>query len=120
MAFLNQLETIEVTIANGASLSGAAALAGKAVVGILGPAAWTAAAMSFDVSVDGTTFVPYCSQTAEVSIASAVIATAAPRFFGLSPAEWIGFHSVKVRSGLKGSEVNQGAARTLTLVVRPV
>ena len=118
--YLNQLETIDVTIANGASLSGAATLDGKSVVGLISPAAWTPAGISFEASRDGTTFYPLYSAAGEVSIPSAHVAAAEARFFQMDPGDWIGFAAVKVRSGLNGAAVAQGAARTVTLVVRPV
>lgn len=120
MPYLNQLETIDVTIANGASLSGAATLDGKAVVGLIAPAAWTAAAISFEASKEGTTFYPLYSAGGEVSIPSTHVAVAEGWLFRLEPGDWIGFAAVKVRSGLNGAGVAQGAARTVTLVVRPV
>ena len=51
------LETISVTIANGTSLSAAVNLGSGKLRGIALPAAWTAAVLSFQVSLDGTTFV---------------------------------------------------------------
>lgn len=120
MPYLNQLETINVTIANGASLSGAAVLDGKAVVGLITPPAWTAAGISFEASRDGAAFYPLYTASGEVSIPSAHVAAAESRFFQMEPGDWIGFASLKVRSGLNGAAVAQGAARTVTLVIRPV
>ena len=121
MANLNQLVKT-ATIANGASLSDSVDCGeGRALISLMTPAAWTAAAITFDVSADNTTFAPlYDSLGAEVIMSSASIATAAARAFALDPAACVGWRYVKVRSGVNGAAVNQGAARSVTLVFREV
>jgi hypothetical protein len=37
----------------------------------------------------------------------------------LNIGDWIGVRYMKVRSGTSGTPVNQGGARTITLVVQP-
>lgn len=110
------------TIADGAALSGAVDLRGTTLLGVMTPAAWTAAAITFDVSIDGTTYAPlYDSTGAEVTIPSASIATAAGRAFALDPVWGVAWNYLKVRSGTAAAPVNQsGAARVLTLVTRPL
>jgi hypothetical protein len=120
MAVINQLDTRTVTITSGGTLASAVSIDGLAVVGIITPTAWTAAAITFDVSYDGVTYVPFWKDDGEVDIPSAQISTSAARFFALNPADWVGLNYVKVRSGIKGTEVAQGAARALTLVVKPI
>ena len=121
MANLN-LMTATAAIANNGSLSGAVdAGDGRTLIGLETPGAWTAAAISFDVSADGTTYVPlYDTTGAEVNIPSASIATNAARGFALDPVSFVGWRYVKVRSGLNGATVNQGGARSVVLVFREV
>lgn len=115
------LEAITLTIANGASLSDAADLKGKCAVGVILPSAWTAAALSFAANNDGgATYYPLYDQTSETSIASTVISTTEARQFALDPAKFLGVRALKARSGLNGAAVNQGAARSVILLVRPL
>lgn len=106
-------------IANGTSTTGNIDLRGKALTGILMPAAWTAASLTFDVSRDGTNFFPLHDRTAAYVIAAAGGAAAGlaitmdPEVFG----DWT---HVRIRSGVIGTYVNQGAARTLVVLTRDV
>ena len=121
---MNNLEqaTKTASITVGTALSAAVATGeGRALIGLITPDEWDAAAISFDVSADGTTFAPlYDSIGAEVNIPSASIATAAGRAFALDPAAFVGWKAIKVRSGLNGATVNQDPARSITLVFREV
>lgn len=112
--------SLTATIANGASLSGAVALGGFVPVGIVYPAAWTAAAISFEGSYDnGTTYVEVCnSDGTEYTIASANVQTADSRYVPLTYASFLGLTHLKVRSGVSGTPVNQLAARTIIPVLR--
>ena len=101
-----------VVIANGASLSGVADLTGFMLAGIQMPSAWTAASLTFQVSLDGTTFQDmYATDGTEVTVTGA----AASRFLAFVPSDFAGARYLKVRSGTSGSAVTQGAARTLVL-----
>lgn len=113
---VTQQETKLVTIAAGASLSGAAVLEGASVVGVVTDAAWDAAAVSFAVSVDGTTYVPLRYQGVEFSEA----APGASQYVALNPSVFAGVQYVKVRSGTSGAAVNQADATVVTLICRPV
>lgn len=103
------------TIANAASLSAAVYISRANLVGIIMPAAWTAAALTFQASIDGDTYFDLYDQAGnEVNIP-----TAASRFVGGLDALNFGcFNYLKVRSGTTGVPVNQGASRDLTLVLR--
>lgn len=100
------------TIANGESLSSPIDLGGKRLTHIAIPAAWTAANLTFQVSVDGRTFGDLydavgTEYTATVGGASRTV---------LIPfADFIGAQFIKIRSGTTGSAVAQGAARELGL-----
>ena len=71
MALVMRTETQTAVIANGASLSSAVALGAKNLIAIVFPAAWTAASVTFQASVDGTTFVDIYDSSAELVVASA-------------------------------------------------
>src|SRR3712207_558724 len=107
-----QLTTKSVTIASGQSLSDAAYVHRKCLVGIIMPAAWTAASLTFQVSDDGTTYRDFYSTSGEYSASAGV-----DRQIILSPNDWAGAQHVKVRSGTAGAPVNQGAQRVLKLVL---
>lgn len=118
-AFPNSAFTTTVTIANGASLSSAAAVGGKGaiVTAIIMPAAWTAAGLSFQASHDGTTWYEVIKTDGN---AVEVTAPAADEWIVL-PTTLIGpVPYLKVRSGTSAAPVNQLAERTLTLVSRNV
>jgi hypothetical protein len=103
------IERIAVTIASGASSSGAAILAGKRPSLIQMPDAWTAAPISFLGSPDGTNFYSLYD-TAGVVIS----ALASPGWrIALSPTYFSNMISLKVLSGVPGTLVNQGADRIL-------
>ena len=107
----------EVAISSGASLSDAADLEGKTLCGVLLPSVWTAAAVTFQVSDDNSTF--FNLQDTSGEIASASIGTAGAAV-SVQPSDFAGYRFVKVRSGTSDTAVNQAAARTIKLVVRPV
>lgn len=113
----NNLYTTTVTIANGASLSDAAELGGMNLVGILMPASWTAAGLTFQASPDGSTYGNVFDVTGtEVAVASS--GAVAAQYVVIPAGGLDGCAFVKVRSGTSGSAVNQGAARTVTLIAR--
>lgn len=101
------------TIANGESLSNAIDVDGSAVVGIVMPAAWTAANLTLQMSHDDTT---YNNVYDEVG-AEKTITASTSRYIVLNPADFIGANSVKLRSGTSGTPVNQGAARSIVVVL---
>jgi hypothetical protein len=111
---------LTATIANGASLSDAQQVSGR-LVGIVIPAAWTAAAITFQGSQDGTNYFDIwdnaTATAAERTIASAGVPTAGGRLLSLDLTDWLGVNYLKVRSGVAGAAVNQGAARLLGLVL---
>jgi|SRR5215203_922020 len=112
---------LPVTIPNGQSLSNGVNLSqlvgGKSeLVGIQLPAGWTAAAISFQASHDGTTYGDVFDAAAEISLAGAAVA--AGRYISLDPGKFRSLRFVKVRSGLGGAAVAQGADRIVQLIVR--
>jgi hypothetical protein len=103
-------------IANGAALSPAVPLGEKTLVGIVMPAVWTTAAITFQVSVDDATF----NELYDGAGNAISITAAAGQFIPIDPAKWRGVTSVKARSGTSASPVNQGQASVLQLVTRAV
>ena len=103
-----------VTIANGASLSGAVDLRGYVPYGIEMPSAWTAAGLSFEVSSDGVNYLDLYDDTAEYTLAAD-----ASRAIGFPGANiFVGFKYIKVRSGTSGTPVNQGADRAIKILCK--
>ena len=108
--------TQTVTIANGASLSDAADIEAKTLIAIDMPASWTTANLTLQASIDNSTWDNvFDSLGTEVTISAA-----ASRFILLNPADFVSVRYLKVRSGTSGTPVNQGGARTITLVVRAI
>jgi hypothetical protein len=102
---------VTATIGIGAALSGAVDLGRTVLAGIVMPAAWTAAVMTFDVSADNATFVPLKYAGAEVSLT-----VAASEGHSVDTSVFLGWRYLKVRSGTFATTVNQAAARTITLI----
>ena len=114
---VNVLDVLPATIANGQSLSGALSLGGLRLFGIVMPAAWTAANLTFQMSPDGgTTWVNmYDTNGTELTATAAV-----SRFIAFDPTNFASIQSIKVRSGTSGTPVNQGQDSTLQLILRAV
>jgi hypothetical protein len=112
--------TTAVTIPNGASLSAGVGepvqLGNASLVGIIMPAAWTAASLTFQGSNDGTNFF----NIFDVNGAEYVASAAASRYIPVDPVDFSGVNYLKLRSGTSGTPVNQGADRIITLVFRTV
>lgn len=105
--------TRTATIAESASLSDAIETDGSAVVGIVMPAAWTAANLTLQASADDTTFSNvYDEQGNEKTVIAST-----SRYILLNPADFLGANSIKVRSGTSGTAVNQAAARSVIVIL---
>lgn len=106
---------VSPVILSGTSLSGAINLKTGRMFGIVMPAGWDAAVMTFQVSYDaGTTYNNlYDSTGTEVSYT-----VAAARFVLMTNSfDWLGTQYLKIRSGTSGTPVNQTADRTIGLAV---
>ena len=101
------------TILNGASMSDILDLRGVSAVRFIMPAAWTAAALTFQVSVDGTNFFDlYDNLGIEKNIP-----VVASRAINLDVSELAFIDYLKIRSGTSGTPVNQGADRVISVIV---
>lgn len=108
--------TVAVTIAINESLSGAVAVGDGVFTGIVMPAAWTAAVLTFQASFDGTTFYNLYDEAG----GEYTIAADASRYITVPAGDFAGVRFLKVRSGTAAAAVNQAAARTLSLIVRNI
>lgn len=108
-----------VTIANNASLSDAADLTGVGkVCAIITDAAWDTQAVTFQVSIDGTTYFNLSQfQTIAEYALAAVTASA---YVPVDMALFYGARKVKVRSGTAGAAANQTSATVVTLAILQV
>lgn len=107
--------TVAGTINSAASLSGTITLPGE-LVGILMPAAWTTANLTFQGSIDGTNFFDLYDDLG-VEVTAQV---AGSRFIGISNSSpFRGLRSIRIRSGSSATPVNQASARNLTVAVLP-
>lgn len=101
-------------IASASSLSAAIDLGERRAVRIITPASWTAAALTFQVSYDGTTWDDlYDENGTEVSYT-----LVAGKSMRLPISDWLGVRHLKLRSGTSTVPVNQAAARSFVLVAQ--
>lgn len=109
--------TATATIANGGNLSGSISLGGGRLVGIITPAAWTAAVLSFNASPDaGSNYYNIYDDSIERAIPSATMALNG-FMLSLDPNDWRGITDIKFRSGLGAATVAQGASRNIIAVI---
>lgn len=114
-----------VTIANAASLSGKIDMENYRLVGLIMPAAWTAANITLlaahpdggltgdpPVPADGDFFDVYDKGGTEY-----IITAAASRYISLSPLDLAAVKWVRLRSGTAAVPVAQGAARTIMVLL---
>lgn len=114
---------VTATITAGQSLSGAVDLTSERLhrfsIGASG-ASWTAAAITFQTSPDGSTWNDLWDAMAGVEVTVAAATIAGGRTLVVDPAYFYGVRYLKFRSGTSASPVAQtGADRTLTLVTVP-
>jgi hypothetical protein len=115
MAAPINLSVVLATIALNTALTPEIDLGAGRIVGILMPAAWDAAVMTFQASPDGgTTWGELVDKTGS----ALSFTVAAGTFIYLDPTIFIGINALKIRSGTSGAAVNQTAARTFQLITR--
>lgn len=115
-----QLDQVIATIQSGQSLSAAVSIGDKILVGLIIPAAWTTAGVTFQASGDGgTTFGELVDATA-TAIAVSSIAGGAYTVVALDPTKLRGINRLKVRSGTVGTPVAQGSTVNVTLLTTQV
>ena len=99
------------TVLSGASVSDDIGLDGRVPVAIYMPAAWTAAAITFQAAyeIDGTFYDLYDTAEAEFDITTPV----AGKVHTIDPNLFLGVTQLRIRSGVSATPVNQGADRAL-------
>jgi hypothetical protein len=110
--------TVTALIASGQSLSGVIDFNDPDVrpCGLLMPAAWTAAGLTFQGSIDGSTFGNiYLSSGAEYAVTAD-----ASLFIPLDSTQFAAAQFLKIRSGTNSVPVTQGANRTITVITTGV
>jgi len=119
MAATIGLNLVPGTIAAGQSLSGAINLGAERARGIVMPGVWTAAVITFQVSVDGTNFLELLDPRPTIGYSSSAGYTVAvSQYVVLDPVIFDGVNIIKIRSGTSGSPVNQIAQAVLNIVTR--
>jgi len=114
---MQQIRQQFVTIPVGTALSNASAdMQNETLVGVIMPAGWDAAALTFQGSIDGVTFGNIFTASGELSFPSADVAAGNMLAFDNHLTALVRF--VIVRSGVSASPVNQTANRVLTLLTR--
>lgn len=121
---LSTLEMASITIAAGASLSSALnldnlTLVGQRLFGIIMPAAWTAANLTFQGSWDGG-ITWYDLLDAESGAAIVAVATAGKAAVLRDPTVFAAVPWLRARSGTEATPVAQTADRQLVLVLRGI
>lgn len=114
--------TLQAVIPNGQALSGAIRVGGLQLLEILGPAAWTAANLTFQGSLNGSDWFNVHGDTGTETAVTfgatrwhrlSQLAAATPG--GLLP---FGFPLLRLRSGTSATPVNQAGNRTLVITAR--
>ena len=115
MAAPMNITTVQAVIAGGQSLSAEADIGPGVLVGIIIPTGWTAAALTFQASVDGVTWAEMVNATDTAMTFGPVTAG---QYVAVDPTLWRGVAALKLRSGTLGTPVVQGSQQTLTLVTK--
>jgi len=110
-------QTLDATIANGASLSGACDLGNARLSAIYMPSSWTTADLTFQASADGVTYQDLYASDNAGNDAEYLIGAGSARVITVPIADFAALRYLKVRSGTTGSAVAQGGARTITLLL---
>ena len=106
-----------VTIGSGVALTGEINLGKSGVLqGIIIPSAWTAANLTLQISDSDKTGGTFVDVYDDAGVEGVIIA-AASRCLALYPDQFVGARFIKLRSGTTGTPVNQGAERTLILLI---
>lgn len=113
----NPVDTAIAAIAAGSAVSAPVSVGSFRLFGLVMPAAWTAAVITFLVSFDGgaTWSNMYDKNGAEISVAAGV-----SRYIALDPAEFAAVPMIKLRSGTAAAPVNQVAAASISLILRSI
>ena len=108
--------TVPLTIPAGASASAALDLGADTLIGLVAPAAWTAAALTFEAGFDDdATFVPLYKSNGAIY---ALSVTAGTLIQPATPLDFLPLHRLRLRSGTASAPVVQAADRTFLLILK--
>lgn len=93
-------------------LSEAVPLGGRVLTGLVMPAAWTAANITFQASVDGTTYYALEDVTTGTPVAVGITSPAASKHYALNPNLWFSVRFLKI-----ATSAGQAADRTIQLIL---
>lgn len=110
-------QTASILINTGDSSAIPLGAGARQLAGVVMPAAWTAASVTFAVSHDGVTY-QQLHYGAGVYTITAQQGAAAGMSFSVDPAAFAGWPFVRIYSGTVATPVVQLAARTLVVVTR--
>jgi len=111
--------TQSATIASGASVSAAIDLLSTALIDILMPDVWGAAALTIEVSANNSKWysLVYDENGLQINSWPSPVQGAA---YTVAALGMLGFRYIRLRSGTGAVPVNQGADRVFTLITRPL
>ena len=114
---MQQIRQAIVTIPANTTLSTASPdIKNEQLVGVILPAGWDAAALTFQASINGATWGNVFTASGELSFPTADVAAGNVLAFDTHVTPAIRF--VQVRSGVTATPVNQTADRVITLLTR--
>lgn len=105
------IQTLDATISNGQTKSNSINMSGTLLKTILLPAAFTGSTLTFEVSEDNSTFLPYYN----INNMPVTIDISTGRAYGLGA---IDFYSIKYLKIVSGSA--EAAERTIKLIARAI
>ncbi len=110
-------DVIPAMILNGQASTAPLNLGGLRLFGIVMPALWTPACLTFRTSFDNgaSWFDLYDANGNELSVITGV-----SRFIAIDPVNFAAIHMIRLRSGTSGASVNQSQDAVLQLVLRAV
>jgi hypothetical protein len=116
MSYPDNSITQTVTIAAGASLSGASVkYPGYRLFAVITASTWDAAKIAFQGTVDGTNFFVVKPEGVEYECAAVTGAALVP----IDPKHFVALDAIKVQSGISTAATNQVDATIVTLVFMP-
>lgn len=108
----------QVTIANGAAASEMVATDGKALIGVIMPTSWTAAALGFKTCISGNATDLLSVYDNAGNAETAVAAGSTHIVFPSADAILVPYLQITSVTVATATPVNQGGARTLILIFR--
>jgi len=116
-AFEGGIAPVTATISSGTSLSGVIDLGIDTAMAIVMPAAWTAAAVTFQVSLDNVTWSNLKNKSDDSEYTCTV---SQGNSYTLPFTDFVPYRYIKIRSGTAATPVNQAADRIVTIAARNV